>query len=152
MNRPTNVTIAAGLQFFHSGIGILVTLALLLIQPFRNEMIIKPIQLQPQNPPISGDILLPVIIGAIGFSLLFNVIELLLGSGLLKCKRWAWICTLALHIIIALSNLVGLLTIPLIPSLPAPGLDIYRQIFQVILSGGIVYYLLRQDVKQSFAR
>jgi hypothetical protein len=153
MSRLTDITILAGLQFFHCGIGVLFTLAILLIKPFRDQMITTPMQMQfqTQATPMPTELIWASIIGGVVGAFLVTLVELLLGYGLLKRKGWAWICTLILHILLVLGNFAGFFVIRAVPGI---GLfqQIFQIIFQIILSGAIVYYLFRQDVKQAFGR
>lgn len=155
-HRPIGVTILAGLQFFYSGFGLLVSLAILLIQPFRDNLVQTSLQMMKSSPElstspmISADFLEGAVkAGAVG-GIIFSLIGLLLGYGLLKLKKWAWICTLILQVLQILGSLQGIFGV--MGARSAPGVAISQQIFQLIVSGVIVYYLFRPEVKQAFGK
>ena len=155
-NRPTGVTVLSGLQFFYSGYGLLVSLAILLFKPFRDNLIQASMQMLKSSPElsnyplVSADFFEGVIkAGAVG-GIVFSSIGLLLGYGLLKLKKWAWICTLILQVFQILGGLQGIFSV--IGARTVPGITISQHIFQLIVSGAIVYYLFRPEVKQSFGR
>jgi hypothetical protein len=54
MSRPIGVTILASLQFFYSGFGLLFSLAILLIKPFRDGLIKTSMQMLTSNPQFQG--------------------------------------------------------------------------------------------------
>jgi ABC-type polysaccharide/polyol phosphate export permease len=155
MSCPVGVTILAGLQFFYSGIGLFVSLAILLIKPYRDGLIKASMQILSNNPQLQGTQISTefmqgsLMIGA-GVGILFSLVGLVLGYGLLKLKSWAWICTLILQVLQILSGLQSISTV--VGSSSMPGISISQQIFQLILSGAIIYYLFRRDVKQAFGR
>ncbi|MEO1296864.1 MAG: hypothetical protein AAFW75_13860 [Cyanobacteria bacterium J06636_16] len=153
MSRPTGVKVLAGLQFFYSGFGLLSSIAILLIKPFRDSLVESSLQILANNPQFQ-DISLPVelfqislMLGA-GFGILFSLFGLLLGFSLLKLQKWAWICTLILQIIQILGSLQGIVAIFSMNSVT--GLSLSQQIFQFAISGVIIYYLLKRDIRQAF--
>lgn len=155
MSRPIGVTILAGLQFFYSGFGLFFSLAILLIKPFRDGLIKTSMQMLTSNPEFQGtqipaELMQGSIMMGAGLGVLFSLIGLLLGYGLLKLKGWAWISTLILQILQILGCLQGIFAI--VGSRSVPGISISQQIFQLIISGAIIYYLFRRDVKQAFGR
>jgi hypothetical protein len=154
MSRPIGVTVLAGLQFFYSGFGLLFGLAILLIKPFRDGLIKTSMQMltnpQFQGTQIPVEFMQGAIIVGAGVGVFFSLVGLLLGYGLLKLKSWAWICTLILHTLHILGGLRGVFAILGLRSMP--GINISQQIFQLIISGAIIYYLLRRDVRQAFSR
>ncbi|GAB4355318.1 MAG: hypothetical protein Fur0042_24560 [Cyanophyceae cyanobacterium] len=158
--RPIGVTILACLQFFHSGLGLLVSLAILLIEPFRQTLVDAAlvaaraaIEASPEvtSPEaLSPDFLETFIqVGAavgIGVALL----GIGLGFGLLRLKRWAWFCTLGLQV---LQIIGGLQTVAAALGNGAlPRSSLYQQIVQLVISGVIVFYLFRPAVRQAFKR
>ncbi len=155
MSRPIGVTILAALQFFYSGFGLLLSLAILLIKPFRDALIKASMQMLSSNPQFQGTQISPefmqgtIMIGA-GIGIFSCLIGLLLGYGLLKLKGWAWIGTLILQILQILGSLQGISAV--LGSRSVPGISVSQQIFQLIISGAIIYYLFRRDVKQAFGR
>lgn len=155
MSRPLGVTILAGLQFFFSGFGLLMSLALLLFKPFRDGILEASMQVVRSNPDLSQSPVTPELLdsalqaGAVG-GIVVSLIGLLLGYGLLKLKKWAWICTLILQIIQILGALQGIFAA--LGAGGATGVPLSQQIFQLILSLIIVYYLFRPEVKQAFGR
>lgn len=155
MSRPVGVTILASLQFFYSGFGLLFSISILLIKPFRDGLIQASMQMLTSNPQFqeaqsSAEFMQRVIMMGAGAGILFGLVGLLLGYGLLKLKSWAWICTLILQILQILGGLQGIFAI--VGSSSVPAISISQQIFQLLISGIIIYYLFRPDVKQAFGR
>ncbi len=153
-NRPVGVTILAGLQFFYSGFGLLISLALLLIKPFQDTIIDASIQTIANDPALAeaAELLTPdlfrisLLFGA-GMGIFFGLIGLLMGFGLLKLKKWAWIGTLILQIFQVLGGLQGLLGL-INGSLPA--ITASQLLFQLVLSVCILFYLFQGNVRHSF--
>jgi hypothetical protein len=160
MSRPLGIKIIAGLQFFYSGSGLVTSLGILgiikLLKENFGEAKIKSLlavfsdsgipewqrSTQFLNLMLFSEIILVWAIVAIVFSL----IGILLGYGLLKLKGWAWIGTLILQIIQVLSNLpIFLISGDFLP-------QVISYLISVILPLVIIYYLLKQDVKQAFFR
>lgn len=153
-NRPVGVTILAGLQFFYSGFGLLISLALLLIKPFQDTIIDASMQAIANDPALAeaAELLTPdlfrisLLFGA-GMGIFFGLIGLLMGFGLLKLKKWAWIGTLILQTLQILGGLQGIWGL-VNGSLPA--ITASQLLFQCILSVCILFYLFQGNVRRSF--
>lgn len=159
MSRPTGVTVLASLQFFYSGYGILSCLALLLVAPFRDSLLQAAMQIIENDPNLQESGLsiemmqqfmqVILMVGA-GVGLLLSLLGILLGFGLLKLKGWAWIGTLILQILQIIGGVQGIFSG--LGSGAVSGVSVSMALFQTLLSGAIIYYLLRRDVKQAFGQ
>jgi len=155
-SRPVGVTILSGLQFFYSGFGLLVSLSILIFKSFRDTIVqasMQAIKNSPElsnSPIISADFFDAAIKVGAAVGIVFSLIGLLLGYGLLKLKKWAWICTLILQSLQILGALQGILSV--FGSRAVPGITISQQVFQLIISSIIIYYLFKPEVRQSFGK
>ncbi len=87
-----------------------------------------------------GDIV-GALVGVVGaIFLVFGLISFLLAYGLLKGRRWAWTVSLVFAI---LGLIFGILQM-----LGSPG----SGVLQVVISGIIIYYLYRPNVKSFFGK
>jgi hypothetical protein len=158
MSRPISVTILAGLQFFASGFGLLGSLAIFLVKPFRDELLRAAMQIlakepQFQDPEIAqvlGGVMQGVMLMGAGLGVIFALIGFFFGYGLLKLKRWAWIGTLVLRILQISGSTQGILSI--VRTKSWSGVSPSLQLFQFLLAGVMLYYLLRRDVRQAFGQ
>ncbi|HEY9642365.1 MAG TPA: hypothetical protein V6C57_17900 [Coleofasciculaceae cyanobacterium] len=77
------------------------------------------------------------------FLLISGLLSLLLAYGLFKLKGWAWIATLILQGLGIVSNL----------STIASGAENQSAaVLQIAVSVGVIYYLLRAEVRRAFGR
>lgn len=158
--RPVGVTILAGLQFFYSGLGLLISLAVLLIRPFRQSLVdatLEAVRASLATSPelANTEVLSPeslstfVQVGA-GVGVGIALIGILLGFGLLRLKKWAWFGTLGLQI---LQIFGGLQTVSAaLGNGAVPRSSLYQQITQLVIAGLIVFYLFKPTVRQAFKR
>jgi uncharacterized membrane protein (DUF2068 family) len=158
--RPIGVTILAGLQFFYSGLGLLASGSVLLIEPFRQTLLDATLAVmraaQASSPDlantelISPEMLATLIQVGAGVGLAMALIGILLGFGLLRLKPWAWFCTLGLQMLQIFGSLQTLATA--LGSGGLPRSSLYQQMVQLLISGAIVFYLFRPAVRRAFKR
>jgi hypothetical protein len=163
MNRPLGVTVLAGLQFFYSGFGLLMSLAVIFIPQFRQLLItttIESMKLQLQttqtvqtaeteriNSMMLEAVPTMITVGGI-IGIVFAIVGGLLGYGLLKQKQWAWILTLIVQIFQALGTVQVIISSLIQGSMATLG----QMVFQLAIISGILYYLFRPEVRQAFKR
>lgn len=162
MNRPISVTILAGLQFFYSGFGFLMSVALLVIPQWRQLVIDLTVQgmklklqdtqraIDPQRAEAMMQSMLPTLMTALGvIGIFLAVLSGVLGYYLWKTKKWAWIVTLILQIFVALGSVRAIVRVN-----PFGAISSYHVLLftvQFIISILILYYLLRPDVRKAFS-
>jgi hypothetical protein len=66
----------------------------------------------------------------------------LIAWGLFKLKGWAWLTTLIFQGLGILGNLSNLAT----------GMNPGNAVLQLVISGVVIYYLLRPNVKRAFGK
>lgn len=135
ISRPIGVTIVAILQILG---GVLLLLAALSIFLAGNTILAEMAQ---QNPEISVTSAFLPILGTM--LLVFAAIAFLIAFGLFRLKGWAWLATLILQGINVFTNLSSLISRPA---------DAAGSLFQLIISGIIIYYFLTPGVKRAFGR
>jgi hypothetical protein len=146
MSRPLGIKIIAGLQFFLSGLGLVVNLSVLIGSSAM-------LQVQKSLGFLSVPIWSICVAGIV-----FSLIWIRAGYGLLKLEGWAWIYTIVVQIISVLSSLPNvsssLQSIISASKIPVP-LVILIVMFVInliflILPLVIIRYLCKQDIKQAF--
>lgn len=134
MNLPIGVTILAVLQLIS---GIFTTLGGLYILIFRTAIFQRVSELE--NVPQAHKF-----ITAFGvFLLIAGLIGLLIAYGLFSLKDWAWLTALILNCLSILSSLLAVLFNQNRKS---------GDIIGLVITGVIVYYLLRPEVKRAFGK
>lgn len=132
MMRPTGVTILAVLQLIFNLLGLLGGLGFLLL----GDRVASSIQEQGQNIP-SGAV--PALAWVL---IIFSLIGLVIAWGLFTLKSWAWLATLIFQALGILNNVASLVQ----------GANPGGAVFGIVISGVIIYYLLRPEVKQAFGK
>ncbi len=149
-NRPVVITILAVLQFFFSGFGLILSISLVALAPLRDLIVKTALELLKDSPDAaeiaSPELVQGILLGVGVVGIIFSLLRILLGYGLLKLYKWAWFCTLVLQILQALGSFQGLLSAITVPALAA----IPQQLFQLLTSGAIIYCLFLLTVRQTF--
>lgn len=162
IKRPLGVTILAGLQFFYSGFGLLLSLSVLVIPQWRQFLVdgtIESLKLQFQTTGSSADPqaqammlgMVPTLILVFGgIGVLLSLVGGLLGYGLWKLKQWAWILTLIWQILQVLSLGQSLVSSIALGSASIPASTLSQLGFQLAIALLILFYLFRPKVRQAF--
>lgn len=116
--RPAGVSILAALVIIEALLGILGGLITILTLGFFTGILI-----------IAGILLL-----------LLSLVQLAVGVGLWRLRRWAWTVGVVVTGLSLLGDIIGL----------AGGATTFPAIVSLILNGVILWYLFRQDVKAAF--
>lgn len=132
VNRPTGVTILAVLQLIFSVLGLIGGLGVLLFGGQLAET-----ASQQGQAGLNGTLQILGLVVVVS-----SLIGILLAWGLFTLKGWAWITTLIFQGLGILSNLASL----------AQGSNAGGAVFSIVISGVIIYYLLRPEVKQAFGK
>ncbi|MBD2462208.1 hypothetical protein H6G89_14265 [Oscillatoria sp. FACHB-1407] len=143
MNRPTGVTILAVLQAILSSITLIIGVGVLVFKDQFLQMLVETPEFQQSGETIPPEVLSGIATFTGIIVIISGLIGLLLAYGLFKLYGWAWIVTLVFQILGILSNLFGLFTAPA---------NAGWTVIQLVISGVIVYYLLRPQVKRAFGQ
>jgi hypothetical protein len=138
MNRPIGVIILAVLQAIGSIFLLLAALGALVLRETFTESL--------ATTPEAQDLPPGLLEGAATFVgillLVLSIIGFVLAWGLVMLQAWAWLITLILQGLSIAANLFGVVS----------GTNPGGGILQIVISGVIIYYLLRPNVKRAFGR
>jgi hypothetical protein len=85
---------------------------------------------------------------------LFSLIHFIIAYGLLKGKSWARLTTLIISMISVIGNILLILIVLglffIVESIPSTPSILFGNVLTIIINTLIIYYLLRQEVKDYF--
>lgn len=143
MNRPVGVTILAVLQAIVSVLALITALFVWLARANFSEILAQSPELQESLEGIPPDVLQASMVVGVVFFILFGLIGLWVAWGLFNLKGWAWLTTLIFQGIGIVGNLANLAS-----GIDSPG----SIVLQLVISGVVIYYLLRPNVKRAFGK
>jgi uncharacterized membrane protein (DUF2068 family) len=133
--RPTGVTILAVLQIIGGLLSLLFGLSGLL---FGGAMVATDAAEATGAPLDMGPVMMTVGIA----SVIIGLIGLIAGYGLFTLQGWGWLMAIVFAAANVLRNLVSLVQ----------GINVPGAIIGIVVSGLIIYYLYRPNVKRAFGK
>lgn len=133
--RPTGVTILAVLQFIGGALSLLFGISSLF---FGGLMVVSGAS---ETAGVEID-LGPILLIAGVLALISGLIGLIAGYGLFTLKGWGWLLALTFSVLNIVQNVLNMIQ----------GANIPGAMIGIVISGLIIYYLNRSNVKRAFGR